>query len=350
VCGIHAQVGASAELSLGLRVRDITRQHVRRALVDERTLVKTYGLRGTLHLFPSQELGLWLAALGARTPPRATNPAADEALPPRQREQIVAAIPEALDGQVLTREELAAELERRLGRWAMEPVFQAFGGHWPRWQLALSQAAAHGLIVFGPNHGSRVTYVRLDQWLGKLDPVDGTAALREVALRFFAAYGPATHEEFARWFLMQSAAARELVASLAANGELEAIDVEGWKAWWLPKHGESRMQGARIHLLPHFDCYVVGCHPRRQLIPEGAPAAMQKGTAAPFSVVLIDGVVGGVWERRKRGKAFELRVDTFEPLSSAQKEEVEAQARRVGEILEAPAMLEFGRVEARTHM
>src|SRR5713101_1210274 len=48
----------------------------------------------------------------------------------------------------------------------------AFGGNWPRWQLALGQAAAHASIAFGPNRGNRVTYVRLDQWVGKLAPTD----------------------------------------------------------------------------------------------------------------------------------------------------------------------------------
>ena len=41
---------------LGVRVRDITRRDVREALWEKRTLVKTVGLRGTLHLFPAAEV------------------------------------------------------------------------------------------------------------------------------------------------------------------------------------------------------------------------------------------------------------------------------------------------------
>jgi hypothetical protein len=48
VCGIHAQVMTSAELSLGLRVQNITRHDVGAALWTEKTLLKTYGVRGTL--------------------------------------------------------------------------------------------------------------------------------------------------------------------------------------------------------------------------------------------------------------------------------------------------------------
>jgi hypothetical protein len=89
VCGIHCQVATSAELSIGLRVNGATRHHVRRALWDERSLIKTYGLRGTVQLFPAAELSLWLAALRAR-PPLCFVVTVDpiQPLEPRQREQV----------------------------------------------------------------------------------------------------------------------------------------------------------------------------------------------------------------------------------------------------------------------
>ena len=62
ICGVHAQMAPSAELMLGLRVAGITRQDVRAALWETRALVKTVGLRGTLHLLPAEEVPLWMAA------------------------------------------------------------------------------------------------------------------------------------------------------------------------------------------------------------------------------------------------------------------------------------------------
>src|SRR5207249_5087251 len=56
VCGVHAQVQASAELQLAARVDGITRGDVRDALWERRTLVKAWTLRGTLHLHPADEL------------------------------------------------------------------------------------------------------------------------------------------------------------------------------------------------------------------------------------------------------------------------------------------------------
>jgi hypothetical protein len=349
VCGVHAQVAASAELSLGLRVDGVSRVDVRTALWQERTLVKTYALRGTLHLLPTRELPLWLAALRARVPPRPRSASDRGALSDEPRAMLAEAISQALVGRELTRQELHAEIERRFGEWATTPTFPAFGGQWPRWLLALQQAALDGRIIFGPNHGARVTYVRTEDWLGPLDSVDGKAALREVCRRFLRAYGPATHREFARWFATSHEAAADVMRSL----DLEAIDVEGWRGW-LPRgtadETSQEQSQPSVLLMPPFDCYVVGAFPRDQLIPASAPEPLRQGTAAPFSVVLIDGIVGGLWQRRVHGRRLEVRVDTFARLSPRKASEVHRQAERVGKILGLHAEVSFGHVEPRGHL
>ena len=66
VCGAQAQVITAAELAIGARVAGVTQADVRRELWERRRLVKTYSLRGTLHLHPADELPLWTAARRAR--------------------------------------------------------------------------------------------------------------------------------------------------------------------------------------------------------------------------------------------------------------------------------------------
>ena len=172
VCGIHAQLMPSAEVSLGLRVAGMTRADLRTELWERRSLVKTYGLRGTVHLFPASELQLWLAALRANPQPRRSLPPEMTLDPPRLA-AVVEAIAGALDGQQLTRDELGEEVARRVGPWALEPGQQAFGEtRWPKWMLGIGAAAHAGVFCYGPNRGTKVTYVRVDQW------VDARAAIR----------------------------------------------------------------------------------------------------------------------------------------------------------------------------
>jgi len=60
--GIQAQVMSSAELSLRARVTSVRRPDVGAALWDERTLVKTWAMRGTIHLLAAEDLPLVVAA------------------------------------------------------------------------------------------------------------------------------------------------------------------------------------------------------------------------------------------------------------------------------------------------
>lgn len=62
--GLHAQVMSSAELTAWARVEDLPSDAVAKALWKTRSLVKLWAMRGTLHLLPARDLGVWLAALG----------------------------------------------------------------------------------------------------------------------------------------------------------------------------------------------------------------------------------------------------------------------------------------------
>jgi hypothetical protein len=352
VAGIHAQMLPAAELSIGVRLADITRQEVRAELWQRRRLIKTYGLRGTVHLFPSDELWLWMAALRANRRPDEIRWLAQMGLEMRQKEAIVDAIGDALDGRSLTRQELGLEVARRVGSWATEAVSPAFGGQWPRWLVTLGDAATAGLLCFGPNQGSKVTFVRPDQWLGGHESVDEATALREVFRRYLSAYGPATPRDFAQWFGMPPKAALPLMQELA--DELEEVSVEGHAAWMLASEATGYWPEAQdvVRVLPHFDCYLIGCHPRDRLLPEAwAKRGLTRGSIGNLPLVLVDGVVAGVWQQRQKGGRLEVRVEPFQPFSLNQHQHLEAAATRVGEILEAKSVsLTVGAVEACPHL
>ena len=64
ICGLHAQVMSSAELTAWARVEGLDRAAVSDALWQERAVVKLWAMRGTLHLLTARELPTWLGALG----------------------------------------------------------------------------------------------------------------------------------------------------------------------------------------------------------------------------------------------------------------------------------------------
>ena len=162
LCGIHAQVASSAELQLETRVAGID---VRAELWERRSLVKSYGPRGTLHLLPRNEVSLWAAANEWETAPWYERLGFTK----RKANAVLAAVGQALDGRQLTREELAAEVGRADPR-----VRELLGSGWG---YLLGPAAARGLLCFGPPRGAKVTFVRADQWLGGWEECDPEEAI-----------------------------------------------------------------------------------------------------------------------------------------------------------------------------
>lgn len=113
----HAQVPSAAELSVGLRSRELTRTDVRKALWTDRTLIRTFGPRGTVHLVSAAELPLWTGALSALPAGRATQPEGVR-MTPEQTEEVLAAIADTLTGAELTVDELTEAVVARAGAWA----------------------------------------------------------------------------------------------------------------------------------------------------------------------------------------------------------------------------------------
>src|SRR4029453_10730027 len=229
LCGVHAQVLSAAELSIGRRITGATPADVQRALWEDRTLVKTFGPRGTVHLLATADLPMWTGALSAlpSSVPAHPEPVRFSA---QQAEEGIAAIGDALAGIELTIDELTEQIVDRTGPWAGEQTMQAFGGRWPRWRQLTSTAAHRGMLCFGPNRGPKVTYTNPHRWLPGFRPEDGDAALRALVTRYLYAYGPATPQHFARWLGIPPQRAALLFDELA--GGLEEGGLVGGAGWW----------------------------------------------------------------------------------------------------------------------
>jgi hypothetical protein len=356
MCGAHAQVLSAAELSIGLRLEGVTRAQVREALWSERSLVKTRGPRGTVHLLPAQDLARWCGALAAVPSP----PSPSDPLTAAQTEAVVAAIDGVLTERdaELTAEEMDDAVIAATGPWAAErlPIFAS--GSRPRWRWAMGEAATRGVLCFGPNRGNRVTYTSTRRWLPGFRPAGqgaGPEALAWLVRRFLYAYGPATAQQFAQWVAGPRRWATALFESL--GGEIEEVEVEGVEgregrgAFVLAGDtGAPPAPPGGVRLLPYFDAYGVGCHPRELVFPGVAQErALAGGQAGNFPLLLLGGVVGGVWQSRRSGKAVELTVEPFGPLEAGQRRELEREAQRTGEILEVRATLRLGAVSTGAH-
>jgi Winged helix DNA-binding domain len=349
LCGAHAQVLSAAEFSIGRRIAGATRADVQRALWEDRTLVKTFGPRGTVHLLATADLPTWTGALSALPPSVPLHPEPVR-FTREQADEVVAAIGDALAGTELTVDELTEAITDRTGPWAGERTMAAFQGMWPRWRQLTSTAAHRGVLCFGPDRDRKVTYTNPHRWLPGFRPDDGDAALRTLVTRYLYAYGPATAQHFARWLSIPPRRAVELFDEL--SGELEPVELDGAPGWTVAGDTGTPQQPHRgIRLLGYFDAFVVAGQPRERLYPGAAAtrALSPAGQAGNYPVLLVDGVVGGVWHQRRSGRKLAITVEPLGELTATQRRQLEDEVELVGTVMEARPVLTVGTVTVGPH-
>jgi hypothetical protein len=304
---------------------------------------------------------MWTGALSALPPAAPVHPEGVR-FSAGQAAEVIAAIGDALAGppptvkepsaEGLTVDELTEAIGERCGPWAAERTMDAFQDKWPRWRQLTSTAAHRGVLCFGPDRGRKVSYSHPRRWLPGFVPAEGDAALRALVRRYLHAYGPATPRHFARWLAISPRYAAELFGRLEAD--LSRVELDGSaEPFWVAAGdtGTPAEPHRGIRLLPYFDPYVVAGQPRDRLYP-GAAAARAltpSGQAGNYPVVLVDGVVGGVWHQRRSGRKLALTVEPLAELTAAQRRELDQEAALVGTVTEATVTLTVGPVTVGPH-
>jgi hypothetical protein len=337
--GLHAQVMSSAGLTLWARVDELQPDAVRRALWEDRSLVKTWAMRGTLHLLPADELPLWQAALSTRGHYLRPVWLRNFGVTRQQLEQLIAAVAEALDGRVLTREELADEVARLTGSAELGDKVRG------SWGALLKPAAQRGQLCFAPSDGQRVRFTRPDRWLGHWREHDPDSAVLEVARRFLAASGPVTREDYARWWGIPAPEGGRLLARLGE--EVVPVEVGGTRGFMLAANAEEIAHTAAapsVRLLPAFDQYVVTAtrHADRLLPgPFKDRVYRQQGWLSP--VLLVDGRMQGIWRHEVKGRRLRVSIEPFGKLTARTRQAAEHEAERLAAHLGAALDLDWTR-------
>ena len=321
---VQAQDYLGSLWAVGLRTKGATERRVEQALAD-RTLVRTWPLRGTLHLVAAEDVR-WMLALVA---PRVIASAAgrfrqlglDEATFSRSRKVLRRALS---GGRALARPEVVRALEAARISTAGQRGIHIL------WRLA-----HEGLLCHGPREGKQQTFVLLDEWVPATKALHREEALAELARRYFTGHGPATQQDFTRWTGLAASDARAALALAAPR--LAREELGGRVHWFADGPRAPRRSPPPAVLLPPFDELVVGYGELGALLDgsrRGAVHPTQNGMVS--ATLLVDGRIAGTWRRTLGRGGVTVELLPFSPLSARRRRALAAAAGRYARFLGLP--------------
>ena len=313
---MQAQDVASGHWSLGARCTGLTQSDVTGAF-ERAEIVRTWPMRGTIHIIPAEDLQWMLALTGSRTLTGAERRRESLGLTLRDATTAVDALAVELRATpVLTRSEALACIAD-----AGIDVTGQRGYH------LLWYAAQHGVTCIGPQRGTDQTFVAVAEWAPDQVSMTRDEALAELLLRYVRSHGPVSLRDFAGWTGLTMTDAKR--AATGNDGRLISLALLGQELWATVELAERLRNGDGFGhepvALPGFDEFILGYKDRSVQVPDGAMERIVPGGNGVFrATVVIDGLVVAIWKRTLTGTRVTVEIEPLARLTKTMRAKVDA--------------------------
>jgi Winged helix DNA-binding domain len=319
IAGAQAQDAYAGPLTFRSRSRRLTAADITRARTEERSLLRTWLMRQTIHLIPADDAPWWLSLFEPGNAASTRRRLEQLGMRPALQAVALRAVTRMLDREgPLTRPEVAERLVAKgIELSSMTRLH------------VIRLAVDSGVACLGPDRGARTCLVLREDWLGKLPKVDREAALAELARRYIGAFGPATDRDFAYW---SGLGLREVRAGLNAIGaELTESRLDGETLLTLGGNGPRLPPRGQVRLLGAFDTYMLGYRSREFAASARAARVLKRGGGGWLRPVIVrDGVVIGGWEISRKRDRLQISLNPLEELSHDDLAKIDAEIADVG--------------------
>jgi uncharacterized protein YcaQ len=323
VFALQAQDKVAAYRSLWVRGgRYMAETDVTHALEEERSVVRTWCMRGTLHLLPAADLGWLLPLFGSRFIRQTRRRYEQLGLTVKHFRRANGLLPRLLNKEgPLTRPELA----RQLADEGIPTQGQAI-------HHLLRRAALEGIICFGPGRNGEETYVALETWLEMSNPLADNEALALLARRYLRAFGPATPADMAAWSGLSKTQCRsgfsrnsdDLLELATAAGPIWLL--RDWAGWLDEPAGNQ----TTVRLLPGYDAFLLGYQDRDLTVPTAYAKEVHPGGGLIRATVLVNGRAAGTWKVERRKNNLVVKIAPFFKLNEGVMSLLEEEVQDLG--------------------
>ncbi|HYI21190.1 MAG TPA: crosslink repair DNA glycosylase YcaQ family protein [Candidatus Limnocylindrales bacterium] len=331
LCGVQAQVASSAELAIRLRQQSSKPGAVARDIGAGR-LIKTWAMRGALHLLTPDQGGRYLSLIAAGRSWERPVWQRYFGVSPADMDKLREVVTEVLGDEALTREELIAGITAKRRFRHMGEAMRS------GWGTVLKPLAWQGDIVFGPSRGRNVTFMRPNvaspTWAGVPD-ADESAP--DVIVAYLSVYGPATIDRFDNWLAGGGFGRKRLRGWFDSAGDrLATVEVDGEEAYAVATDVDelaATKPTSEVRLLGGFDQYVLGpgtADGHVTAATRRSKVSLQSGWISP--VVIAGGAVAGTWVVEDET----LDIAWFSEAGRVPRNAIDSEGRRLGNLLGRP--------------
>ncbi|MEX2552278.1 MAG: winged helix DNA-binding domain-containing protein [Actinomycetota bacterium] len=332
LCGLQAQDLRASRTGVWARSSGLDDGGVERARVEDRSIVRTWAMRGTLHLLAAEDVG-WIRALLAprfiaAASPRSRQLGLDE---PTYSRAMASFAPALEGGAALTRKDLLEGLRR-----------DGIDGSGQRTPYLIGRASMEGLICEGPFRSGKPTYVLTSEWLGAAagQPLKSEEeALSRLVNRFLKGYGPAAPEDLAAWSGLPVSIARRAFENESRS--LTQVKLADRKLSSLGEPDDAPQDTAGVMLLPAFDTYLLGYRYRDLVLDSRYLKRVNAGGGIVKPVLMVAGRVAGTWALRRSKGAGKVEVSLFDELGQKALSGLEARTQDLGRFLDLELSLKL---------
>jgi hypothetical protein len=300
---LQAQDYEGAKWSIAIRTQQNSQTDVEKA-IEERSIVRTWPMRGTLHFIASDDVRWMLKLLT----PRIVSGMAGRN---RQLE---------LDQSIFNKSQdlllRAMEGTKQLVRSEVYSILEANGivTSNQRGIHIINYLAQNQILCHGTHNQKQPTYVLLDDWIPKSKELSIEEGHAEIAFRYFKSHGPATLQDFVWWTGLKITDARLALNSI--NQKLASENIEGNTYWFAPELRDTTTTTSTF-MLPGFDEFMLGYTNRTLMVDRLHLPKIVPGNNGMFMpTVVIDGKVEGLWKKEIKKDKVSVEITPFVELSS----------------------------------
>jgi hypothetical protein len=359
---LRARPAVTPYIALWARLRAFDREDLYAALYSERSLVRLPAMHSDLYVVPTEDMPayFWVTqSLAERNISSylaylVSNATSNDCQQPVNLDEIVPRVLEVISTRgACTAEELARWLPVLDRQFTYGKNGVSGPGTFRLGTKLLPALCAQGLLVYAEPRGSwksdRDRYAALSTWLPEMDlrAIGPRQALEQVLLDYVSAYGPVTIGDMIHW--LGTARRRQVVYALMRLGSrLARVEVLGTQGEaYVLREDLDRLASLPpperfVRLLPPRDGALMAYRDPRRFLPYEYRERVYDWAGDSLGVVLIDGLVRGLWWQQSRGGARgeprprgdRITVRFFEKVDPEAMAMAGEEARALGEFLQ----------------